>query len=360
MPGTRRLLVVALAAACVLGVTTPVEAGASPVPGHRSHHAATSPHTVLVPLTHRRGAKPKVAFYDRRSHRIHEGDRSIRVRFPGFVTQLATVRGGYVLVNQRSDLNARTTFRFVNTSGRSRIVGHGWFAYLTAVSADGRRIAFSTGGARRTSVVRVSDGKTASRLFPGGGEVVALGRVRALVTVGSRTWWWTPRTGRVTHYSGDQAYAADPTARRVAMLQGDTSRTYVGSFPRGSRPQWRLPDAERVGRFADDHRRVLTLGHRAGRRTEGSYTLLRVRTTQTGVVRRTFVGRLDPVQDPRWEDPTTFLALVKARHQRRGTVREAWLRCTVGGRCERASMVFTLDKGTGRQSPLVLALQRTG
>jgi hypothetical protein len=358
MPGTRRrVLLATIGAACALGVTAP--APAQPVDTGRGHRAS-APRTVLAPQTNRRGPNPQVAFYDRRSHRIHDGGRSIRVRFPGLVTQMAEVRGGYVLVNQRSDLSSRTTFRFVNTLGRSRIVGHGWFAYLTAVSADGTRIGYATGGARRTSVVRVSDGKTASRLFPGGGEVVALGRIRALVTVGSHTAWWTPRTGRVTHYSGDQAYAADLTARRVALLRDDTSRTYVGSFPRGSRPRWRLPDAERVGRFADDHRRVLTLGHRADQPRSRSYTLLRVRTTQGGAVRRTFVGRLDPVQDPRWEGATTFLALVKARHPKAGTTREAWLRCTVGGRCERASRVFSLDATTGQQSPLVLALQRTG
>lgn len=357
MSWTRRIVLAAVAVAGTLGPAVP--APAQPVPTE-SRHQASAPRTVLAPLTGRRGASPKVAFYDRRSHRIHDGDRSIRVQFPGLVTQLAEVRGGYVLVNARSDVNSRTTFRFVNTLGRSRVVGHGWFAYLTAVSADGRRIAYSTGGSRRTSVVRLSDGKTASRLFPAGGDVVALGRIRALVAVGSHTAWWTPRTGRVRHYSGDEAYAADLTARRVALLRGNTSVTYVGSFPRGSRPQWRLPDRERVDRFAADDRRVLTLGHRQDQLTARSYTLLRVRTTRGGVVRRTFVGRLDPVQDPRWEDPTTFLALVKARHPRRGTTQEAWLRCTVGGRCERASMVFSLAAGTRQQSPLVLALQRTG
>lgn len=358
MSGIRRALLIAtLAAGCAVSVAAP--APAQPAGSGRAHGSA-APRTVLAPLSDRRGPAPEVAYYDRRSHRIHDGRRSIQVRFPGLVTQVAEVRGGYLLVNQRDDAESRTTFRFVNPLGRSRVVGHGWFAYLTAVSADGSRIAFSTGGARRTSVVRLADGQTASRIFRGGGRVVALGRVRALVTVGSHTVWWTPRTGRVDPYSGDEAYAADLTARRVALLRGDTGRTYVGSFPRGSRHRWVLPDAERVGRFADDDRRVLALGHRTDQQTGRSYTLLRVRNTQSGVVRRTFAGRLDPVQDPRWEDATTFLALVRARHERDGTLREAWLRCTVSGRCERASRVFTLDRATLQQSPLVLALQRTG
>ena len=357
MPGTgRALLVATLTAACVAAVTAPVAAQT----GTSRTHPRAAPRTVLAPLTAPRGPAPRVAYYDRRSHRIHDHGRSIQVRFPGLVTQLAEVSGGYVLVNQRPDVESRTTFRFVNTLGRSRVVGHGWFAYLTAVSADGRRIAFSTGGARRTSVVRVADGRTASHAFPGGGDVVALGRLRALVTVGTRTAWWTPGAGRVTAYSGDEAYAADLTARRVALLSGSTSTTYVGSFPRGSRPRWVLRDAERVDRFAEDGRRVLTLGHRRGQESSRSYTLLRLRTTQRGVLRRTFAGRLDPVQDPRWEGASTFLALVKARHQRRGAVREAWLRCSVAGSCERASMVFSLDARTRQQSPLVLALQRTG
>ena len=91
-----------------------------------------------------------------------------------------------------------------------------------------------------------------------------------------------------------------------------------------------------------------------------SYTLLRTRSTRHGVVRRTFLGRLDPVQDPRWETPTTFLALVRRSRVDHGTVQEAWLRCTVKGRCERASRVFEVDPTGRRQSPLVLALQRTG
>ena len=104
---------------------------------------------------------------------------------------------------------------------------------------------------------------------------------------------------------------------------------------------------------------MLTLGHRDVGPTS-NYTLMRLRSTRTGDVRRTFLGRLDPVQDPRWEDARTFLALVKARRRPAGTIREAWLRCTVAGRCERASRVFTLDTKTGEQSPLVLAMQRTG
>jgi hypothetical protein len=357
MSGTRRILLATLVAAVTSTLAAP--AAALPVPGRDGHRSATAPRTLLTPLTDRRGPNPRVAYYDRRSHRLHDGHRSLPVRFPGALTQLAAVRGGYVVASTLSDLDARTTFRFVNRLGRSRVVGHGWFAYLTAVSADGRRIAYSTGGARRTSVVRVADGKTVSRLFPGGGDVVALGRVRALVDVGGHTAWWTPRTDRVTHYADDQAYAADLSARRVAMLQGDTSLTYVGSFPRGSLPPWRLPDTERVARFSGTDRRVLTLGHQDRRRTS-NYTLMRLRSTRTGVVRRTFLGRVDPVQDPRWEDARTFLALVKARRRPAGTIREAWLRCTVGGRCERASRGFTLDASSGEQSPLVLALQRTG
>ena len=358
MSGTRRRILLATLVAAVTS-TLAAPAPALPVQGRDGHRQAAAPRTLLAPLTDRRGPNPRVAYYDRRSHRLHDGRRSIPVRFPGELTQLAAVRGGYVVVNTLPDLDARTTFRFVNRLGRSRVVGHGWFAYLTAVSADGRRIAYSTGGARRTSVVRVADGRTVSRLFTGGGDVVALGRVRALVDVGGHTVWWTPRTDRVTHYADDEAYAADLSARRVAMLQGDTSLTYVGSFPRGSLAPWRLPDTERVARFSGTDRRVLTLGHQ-DRRPTSNYTLVRLRSTRTGDVRRTYLGRLDPVQDPRWEDARTFLALVKARHRPAGTIREAWLRCTVGGRCERASRVFTLDARTGEQSPLVLAMQRTG
>ena len=349
----RRAVALLLSLSCLLAASTLLAAPASAA-GDRA------PRTELYPRTAARGPNPRVAYYDRRSHRIHEGTRSVPVRFPGLFMQLADVRGGWVTVNQESDLAATTTFRFVNRLGRSRVLAREPYANLNAVSADGRRIALSTAGARRTLVVRVADGAVASREFKGGGRVAALGRVRALVATGTGSVWWTPRSRTVTHYSGDQPYAADTTTRRVALLRGDTAETYVGSYPRGSRPRWELPDGERVGRFSADDRHVLTLGHRASDPGGPVYTLLRTRSTQRGVVRRTYLGRLDPVQDPRWETPTTLLALVRQARAHHGTVMEAWLRCTVKGRCERASMVFEVDPAGTRQSPLVLALQRTG
>lgn len=349
----RRGVTFLLSLSCLLAASLVLGAGAADA-------RSRAPRTELHPRTVVRGPNPRVAYYDRRSHRIHEGTRSVAVRFPGLLVQLADVRGGWVMVNQEPDAAATTTFRFVNPLGRSRVLARESYANLNAVSADGRRIALSTAGARRTSVVRVADGKTATREFDGGGRVVALGRVRALVSTGHDSVWWTPRTGRVTHYSSNQAYAADTTAHRVALLRRDTAQTYVGSYPWGSRPSWALPEGERVGRYSVDDRHALTLGHRAALPIGHSYTLLRTRSTQHGVVRRTFLGRLDPVQDPRWETPTTFLALVRRSRVQHGTVQEAWLRCTVKGRCERASKVFEVDPTGRRQSPLVLAVQRTG
>lgn len=349
----RRAVAVLLSLACLLAACVLLEAPATAA-------RARAPRTELYPRTATRGPNPRVAYYDRRSHRIHEGSRSVAARFPGLLVQLADVRGGWVMVNQEPDLAATTTFRFVDTLGRSRVLARASYATLNAVSADGRRLALSTAGARRTLVVRVADGKAASHAFVGGGRVAALGRVRALVSTGKGSVWWTPRTRRVTPYSGDQPYTADTTTHRVALLRGDTAETYVGSYPRGSRPRWWLPEGERVGRFSVDDRHVLTLGHRAADPDGPVYTLLRTRSTRHGVVRRTFLGRLDPVQDPRWETPTTFLALVRQARAHQGTVKEAWLRCTLKGRCERASRVFEVDPVGLRQSPLVLALQRTG
>ncbi len=212
----------------------------------RTHPA---PHrTVLVPLTEHRGPAPAGRLL-RPAVAPHPRRRPVRcrVRFPGLVTQLAEVRGGYVLVNQRDDVEARTTFRFVNPLGRSRVVGHGWFAYLTAVSADGSRIAFSTGGGaphvRRTRRGR----EDRVPAVPGGGEVVALGRIRSLVTVGSHTVWWTPahRTGHALLRRRGLRRGPDRTPGRAAARRH--LETYVGSFPRGSRPGWVLP-GRRAGR----------------------------------------------------------------------------------------------------------------
>ena len=349
----RRAVTLLLSLCCLIAASLVLDAGTADA-------RSRAPRTELHPRTVTRGPNPRVAYYDRRSHRIHEGARSVAARFPGLLVQLGDVRGGWVMVNQEPDPAATTTFRFVNPRGRSRVLARESYANLDAVSADGRSIALSTAGALRTSVVRVADGRTATRAFDGGGRVVALGRVTALVSTGHGSVWWTPQTRRVSAYSADQAYDADTTAHRVALLRGNTSTTYVSSYPRGSRPPWLLPDGERVGRFSVDDRRVLTLGHRAAMPTGHSYSLLRTRSARRGVVRRSFLGRLDPVQDPRWETRTTFLALVRRGGVHHGSVQEAWLRCTVKGSCERASRVFELPAAGTRQSPLVLALQRTG
>ena len=259
------------------------------------------------------------------------------------------------------DVDARTTFRFVNRLGRSRVVGHGWFAYLTAVSADGRRIAYSTGGARRTSVVRVADGRTVSRLFTGGGDVVALGRVRALVDVGGAHRVVDPahRTGsRTTPTTRRTPPTSRPAGSRCSS--GDTSLTYVGSFPRGSLAPWRLPDTERVARFSGTDRRVLTLGHRdrpADQQLHAAAAAQHPHRRRTTDVPRpprpgagpALGGRAGPSSP--WSRPATGR---RARSARRGCGAR-WR-----GRCERASRVFTLDARTGEQSPLVLAMQRTG
>jgi len=152
----RRGVTFLLSLSCLLAASLVLGAGTTDA-------RTRAPRTELHPRTVVRGPNPRVAYYDRRSHRIHEGARSVAVRFPGLLVQLADVRGGWVMVNQESDAAATTTFRFVNPLGRSRVLARESYANLNAVSADGRRIALSTAGARRTSVVRVADGRTATR-----------------------------------------------------------------------------------------------------------------------------------------------------------------------------------------------------
>ncbi len=166
----RRAVAVLLSLSCLLAASTLLAAPASA-------DRARAPRTELYPRTAARGPNPRVAYYDRRSHRIHEGARSVAVRFPGLFMQLADVRGGWVTVNQEPDLAATTTFRFVNRLGRSRVLARESYANLNAVSADGRRIALlhgrgpphpgRAGGRRRGRLTAVQGRGTGRRAGPG-------------------------------------------------------------------------------------------------------------------------------------------------------------------------------------------------
>jgi hypothetical protein len=63
----------------------------------------------------------------------------------------------------------------------------------------------------------------------------------------------------------------------------------------------------------------------------------------------------------RWETPTTFLVLARAPETADQVTRMAWVRCSVGGRCDDASPVFAvkLDEPPYGPSPWVLADQPT-
>ena len=251
MSGTRRRI---LLATLVAAVTSTL---AAPAPARPVH----TPRTLLAPLTDQRGPNPRVAYYDRRSHRLHDGRRSIPVRFPGALTQLAAVRGGYVVANTLPDVDARTT-----SASSTGTAARGWSGTAGSPTsppcpptAAGRLLhgwgaphVGGPGGRREDRLAAVHRRWRRGRARPGPRP----GRRRRAHRVVDPA----HRTGS-PHYADDEAYAADLSARRVALLQGDTSLTYVGSFPRGSLPQWRLPDTERVARFSGTDRRVLTLGH---------------------------------------------------------------------------------------------------
>lgn len=187
---------------------------------------------------------------------------------------------------------------------------------------------------------------------------MAIGRHRTLLTPGSSAYWWTPGRSRLVRYATDEATGADLSAGRVALVGADDTRSYAASVPRGSQPRRSTPGYERIGAFSYDDRLVLSLGHVEEESDEG-YGLVRIRGEQHGVVRRSFQALVEPGVDVRWESARTFLALVRVRHTAPGTVREAWVRCGVAGRCVKASPVFDVDVDGGAPAPWVVATQRT-
>jgi hypothetical protein len=145
--------------------------------------------TRVAPLSLPRGRAPRVLYHDQRLHVIHDGARVVPARFPGQVSALVRVVGGYLLDSERA--SGASTIRMVERGGRVRVLArvdnHG---VLGVVSSD-RRLFVCDVGVRhnRTVVMRVRDGRPidSRRFRSGGSRVVAAGPHRALVQNGEHT-----------------------------------------------------------------------------------------------------------------------------------------------------------------------------
>ena len=337
-----------------LTLVAPASAATVPPPVPPSN----PPRTAVDPLTLDRGPNPRVVYYDQRQKVIHDGAREIPARFPGTVSNLARAAGGYVV---DSETGTRSVLRLVSRTGRARVLARvANLGIFGRVSADGRRLVYYPSVSTfRAVVLRLPDGKVlASRTFGNPPTVASVRSGRALLSNAVHTYWWRYRSNTLVRVAPDSVSQAALDVDRVALYSAATGERYMTSLGVGG-PSWSWPAGQSAGRFSPDGRRFLTLTPRPASRYEGQYAAIRVRASQDGRIARVFTGLFGVEsypQDPRWETSSTFLALGVAEPTADNIERLAWVRCTVGGSCERAGPVFRVRQGP---SPWVLADQPT-
>ena len=329
------LLVAGLMTALLLAAPAPGWAN----PGH------------VDPASLPRGGDPRVAHLV--ADEIRDGDRRVPATTRGEHVDLWVAARGYVLTDW-VQATERYRLTFVAPGGRQRLLARPARLAGAAVSPGGRRLAWAEERGRLgpptvVTVVRPATGAVlASRRFHLA-HVVAVSGSRVLLTLRSRdtaeaTWWWDYRLDTLAQVSGDAARRADLRHDRVVLATG-AEDSFCSRVAPLSDPAATLWSSCRVapyrwspggGRALATHTyfdesgtdRWLTVGDRTGARL--------------GLV----AGRLG--WGPAWEDNRHVLLLAQGD---RGDA--AVLRCTVAGRCERASR--TWDVGWHGYPPYYLA-----
>lgn len=289
-----------------------------------------------------RGANAAVAHLVRNT--IRDGGREVAATRRGKHLDLWTVRRGYVL-NDWVRRAQRYRLVHVDRAGHKRLVARMRDQTGIAVSSGGRRIAWgeARGELGPPMVVRVANPNT-GRILAGRrfywGFVAAVSKERVLLTrrgpdTRATTWWWNYRTDRMSKVSNQAAIRADLEHNRVVLATGpaDSFCNRVAPLAHPTRTLWRscriTPHdwTPRGGRALATHTyfddagtdRWLVVGDRTRRRV-GRVT-----------------GRLD--WDAVWEDDRHFLTMAQS-----DAGKAAVIRCTVAGRCERASRLWHLRR----------------
>ncbi|MGH3332021.1 MAG: hypothetical protein ACRDPJ_12040 [Nocardioidaceae bacterium] len=326
----RKSLAIAMTAAAALLVTMSAHVPADARPSH------------IDPATLDRGPNPSVAYMV--GDTIRDGARRVAATRLGDHLDLWTTARGYVVgdvVQQR-----RGVFRlvYVSRAGQKRLIARAPGFFCTTVSPSGRRIALAKTlneeGIR--TVVKVSNPDTgrllASRRFRAA-CVFAVSDSRVLLTRRdprghATTWWWNYKRDTMSKLSGQQALRADLRHDRVVLATGpeDSFCNRVAPLSHPSRTLWRSCRLAPHAWSPDGARALVThtyfdaagtnfwraVGDRTGRRLGSRLT-----------------GRLD--WDAVWEDNRHFLTIAQSDRGKAAVVR-----CTVAGRCERASRLWNV------------------
>ena len=330
------------------GAWAPATAGAAPV----------------EPAKLTRGANPAIAYLVHDV--IHDGSARITATHRGQHRKLWVVKGGYVVQDL---LRRHSTYRLVFIgagahAGEKVVIGRSHFDQSVAVSTGGDRIAWTHGPNDTTTrtLVSVSDPATGrvlvSRTFQWA-RVLGVSRSRVLLARRDRpvqehptTVWWNHRRHHVTTIARREAVRADLAHNRIVIATGQfdepafCQRVAPLSHPR--RTLWRSCSLAAHDWSPNGKRVVATHTYFDDVGTNRWFTLRASDATRLGQIR----GRLD--WNAVWEDDHHFLTLALG-DSGKGSI----IRCTVGGRCERASRLFQLGKVTYQPNyiapPVVLA-----
>lgn len=300
----------------------------------------------LDPATLSRGPDPRVAHLV--GDTIVDGPRRVPATRLGDHWDLWTTRRGYLLNDY---VERRDAFRlvYVSRSGDKRLIDRRRGPADVAVSPSRRRVAWGQGRAP----VAVADPDTgrvlARRDFPEYATVVAVSEARVLLTLQPReapttTWWWDYRRDVLSQLSGEAAVRADIRHDRVVFWTGPEDR-FCNRVAPLSRPDRTLWSSCRVGprAWSPDGRRALATWTYFDENGTDRWLTVRDRTGDRLGGRVT--GRLD--WEAVWEDDRHFLTAVQSNQ---GIA--AVIRCTVGGRCDRASRLW--DVGWDGYPPFYL------
>ena len=300
--------------------------------------AVRAPDTV-EPAALPRGSNPHVVHVVRNT--IRDGDLRIPATRRHHEAVWSTAKG-YLLKDSRTQPD-RIAYRLVHVGrdGARQVLSRE--ARSVAVSPDGTRVAWSVDLGRdappaRVTVAVAATGRViASRLFHAGVQVTAMTRHRVLLsrlfTYRHGTSWWNLDGDRLRRISDLSAVGADLRHDRIVLdIPRDAPAcNMVAPLSHPSMELWRScriyphawsPDGEHVlatHTYFDD---------------SGTDRWLVIDSTTRERVGRV-LGRLD--WDAAWEGNDHFLTKAQS-----ASGEAAVIRCTLDGRCERASRVWDL------------------
>lgn len=291
----------------------------------------------LDPAALTRGPDPRIVYLV--GDVIRDGTLRVAAPTRGSHQGLWTTAKGYVVEDVGG---VRHWLTFVSRSGSTRVLTRSSSFLGTAVSLDGRRIAWveelDEQGVRR--VIKVANPGTgqilASRRFRVA-SVVALTRSRVLVAQhlqsGPRTLWWNYRTDTVSRLYDQAALGADLRHDRIVFDRRTDGNfcNRVALLSEPSQTLWRSCRFYPHAWSPDGTRAVATHTYFDAAGTDYWATIDGTTAAHLGRV----TGRLD--WDAAWEDNGHFLTLAQSDEGKAGIVR-----CTVHGRCERASRLWNI------------------